>query len=192
MDIVIWKDKKRSGYCKLASAALWPGARLDKGVSASGDYPGLTYEMDKNFPDDLELSDNFGVAGQIIVSGKLKARLQDKLPDHDIEFLQIDILNHKGRLASDDYFILHPLGLRECIDLKRSKVKWNPLLKNERIMSCAALVLTENSIPESVKLFRPAYWGTNIMATRELADELTAEGFTGLRFVEAEGFDGIA
>lgn len=190
MDIVLWLDMKRQGYCKLGSPALWSTVKLHTGVSVVAEYPGVIYEMDNEFPDDLTLSDNFKVAGQVIVSGNLKAWLQEKLPDHAIEFLKVSILNHKGRLASDDYYILHPLGLCDCIDVDRSQVSWHPIRK-EAILDCEGLVLKKDAIPPKLKLFRPRYWGSNIMATRELANELSQAGFSGLRFIDAEGFNGI-
>lgn len=190
MDIVLWQDRKRRGYCKLRSPALWSTVKLHAGISVADEYPGVTYSMHDQYPDDLLLSDNFNVAGQILVSGKLKALLQEKLPDHAIEFLQISILNHKGRVASDDYYILHPLGLCDCIDVERSKGTWNPLQK-EQLAGCEALVFKPNSIPSGLKLFRPKYWGAEVMATREFAEEVEAAGFIGLDFVDAEGYNGI-
>jgi hypothetical protein len=170
LDIVLWRDIAPPGCCKLGSPRLWSAVKLHEGIS---------------------LSDNFKIAGQIILSGKLRAYLVAALPDHALEFLPVSILNHKDRLASDDYFILHPLGPQDCIDLERSKVKWNPL-KKQTIMNCKGLVLKPGAIPPGLKLFRPKYWGANVMATRAFADDLVSAGFTGLQFIDATGFDGIS
>lgn len=156
------------------------------------EYPGdVSYQMSDFLPDDILLSDNFYVAGQILVSGELKAYLLTALRNHPLEFLPVSILNHKGRLASNDYFILHALGVHDCIDLERSKVKWNPL-KKKIIMNCKGIVFKPDSGPPGLKIFRPQYWGFNVMATRVFADELLAAGFTGLRFIDAVGFNGIS
>jgi hypothetical protein len=191
LDIVLWRDISPPGHCKLASPYLWSTVKLHAGISVADEYPGgLNYPMSDFLPDDILLSDNFKVAGQILVSGKLKAHLLAALPDHPLEFLPVSILNHKGRVVSADYFILHPLGVHDCIDLQRSKVKWNPL-KKKVITSCKGLVFKPDSLPPGLKLFRPEYWGFNIMATRAFGDELIAAGFSGLRFIDAAGFDGI-
>lgn len=192
MDIVLWKDIAPPGYCKLASPPLWSTVKLHAGVSVVDEYPGgLVYPMSDLFPDDIVLRDNFEVAGQVLVSGKLRSHLVRALRGHSIEFLPVSIFNHKGRLASDDYFIVHPLGVQDCIDLERSKVKWNPLRKKV-ILNCKGLMLKPDSVPSGVKLFRPMYWGFHVMATRDFADDLVSAGFTGLRFTEVAGFNGIS
>src|SRR5687767_8578816 len=118
MNIVLWRELATPGYCKLGSPKLWSTVKLHAGESVVADYPGgLSYQMSDLFPDDILLSDNYQVAGQIIVSSKLKAYLQQALPDHALEFLAVSILNHKGRVASDEYFIVHPVGTQDCIDL---------------------------------------------------------------------------
>jgi hypothetical protein len=191
--LLVWRDIQLPGYCVLGSPRLWSTRKLHAGESVADEYPGgLVYRMDDLFPDDILLRDNFHVAGQILVSGKLKAHLQARLPGHAIEFPQVSINNHKGRLASDDYYILHPLGLCDCIDLEQSKVQWNPLRKKELILSCKGLAFKPGSIPPELQLLRPRYWGFNLLTTRAFADELVAAGFTGLHFFDAIGFNGIS
>jgi hypothetical protein len=191
MNILLWRDIAPPGYCKLSSPKLWSAVKLHAGESVTAEYPGgLSYPMSDLFPDDILLRDNFTVAGQVLVSGKLRAFIEQALPDHTLEFLQVSILNHKGRVASDDYFILHPLGTIDCIDIDKSKVRWNPL-KKKVIDACKGLVFQPEGVPANVKLFRPQYWGFNIMATEEFAEQLGAAGFTGLRFIPAAGFRGI-
>lgn len=191
MSILLWRDVAPPGYCRLASPPLWSTVKLHAGLSVKDEYPGeMSYPMSELFPDDILLRDNFKVAGQVIVSGKLKAFIEQALPDHTLEFLQVSVLNHKQHLASDDYFILHPVGTVDCIDIDKSTVKWNPL-KKRTLTSCKALVFKPDGVPPNVKLFRPLYWGANIMATQDFADRLEAAGFTGLRFIPATGFTGI-
>ena len=40
-----------------------------------------------------------------------------------VEALPIAILNHKKRVASQDHFILNPLGTHDCLDLGESELE---------------------------------------------------------------------
>lgn len=191
MNILLWRDIAPPGTCQLGSPRLWSVVKLHAGQSVIGEYPGgLSYRMSDLFPDDILLRDNFEVAGQVLVSGKLKGFIEQALPDHEMEFLPISILNHKDRVESDDYFILHPIGTVDCIDIDRSKVRWNPL-KKKVIDACKGLVFKPDGVPPGLKLFRPQYWGFNILVSQDFAHQLTEAGFTGLRFIPAVGFKGI-
>lgn len=191
MMLHIWLSTAPSGHCRLDSTSVPFTNKFETGVSVASDFPkNLHYRMSDLFPDDLLLSDNFKVSGKIIVSGSLKEYLIKALPGHSIEFLPVSILNHKGRIASVDYFIMHLLGLVDCIDIKKSKVTWNPLNK-KIIMECESLVIDEAKVPSNVKVFRPMHWGNKTIVQSGFSKELKAAGFTGLRFKPATDFTGI-
>lgn len=87
---------------------------------------------------------------------------------HAVEFLPVAIEDHTKKIVSRDYFIMHPLGMVDCIDIKKSKGKYNPL-KKEMLTSCKSLVLIPDSIPDGIRLFRPKHWGFNVMVTEDFA-----------------------
>jgi hypothetical protein len=99
-------------------------------------------------------------------------------------------MNHKGRVASTEYSILHSLDVCDCIDLEKSQVKWNPLDK-AKILSCNSLILKPEAMPPQLSLFRLKHWGSNIMASEALVKKLQEKGFIGFRFIEPSGFTGI-
>lgn len=191
MSTLIWLSTAAPGHCTLNPPDVPHTRELNAGMSVQAKFPSdLTYRMSDRFPDDYLLSDTFNVAGQILASPRLRAHLLDALPGHKIEYLPVTILNHKDRVAADDYSLLHSLDVIDCIDVAASKVKWNPLNKKV-ITSCKALVINESAIPADIRLFRPLHWGMRTMASSSLAAELDAAGFTGLRFIAAAGFTGI-
>ena len=191
MTIAIWLSSVPPGHCTLNPTRVPKPRDLNNGLSVASTFPSdVSYRMSDRFPDDLLLSDNFKVAAQVLVSEALQLRLVSALPEHRLEFLPVSIINHKGRVASDRYFILHPLDVVDCIDIKKSKVSWNPLNKTE-VMSSKGLVIDENAVPENLRMFRPRHWGGYIMLRPSLADELGEAGFSGLRFIPATGFTGI-
>ena len=191
MTFAIWLSGVPAGHCTLNPTRVPNTRELNLGVPIAATFPtDVSYRMSDRFPDDLLLSDNFRIAGQVLVSTPLRAHLEASLPDHRLEFLPVTIINHKGRVASDSYFILHPLDLVDCIDVKKSKVAWNPLNKAE-VMSAKGLVINEAAVPASLQMFRPKHWGAYIMVRPSFADAVGGAGFSGLRFIPADGFTGI-
>ena len=146
--------------------------------------------MNDLFPDDIELSDNYERAGQIVISRRLKEAVEKGLKDHHLQFLPVTILNHKGRVASKDHFLLHSQDLCDCIDLKKSKVKWSPLNK-KKIIRCEALVIKADAVPKNLSLFRLQHWGSNIMVSKALADSLLKQKFVGLSFADPAKYTGM-
>lgn len=189
---MIWISDAEPGHCTLDSSYVPYTSEMHAGESVAAKFPrDIKYQMSDLFPDDLLLSDNFECAGQIVVSLPLKERLAKELLGHHLEFLPVTILNHKGRIASTDYFIVHSQDMVDCINIAKSKVQWNPLDK-AIIMACKGLVINDAAIPEGVRLFRPVHWGSMTMVDSRLAENLQSAGFTGLCFISAAGFDGIS
>jgi len=191
MTPLIWMSMEPPGHCVLDPTFIPNTRKLHAGEPVAGEFPkDVTYRMSDRFPDDLLLSDTFKVSGQILASSAMKTHLEAALPGHNIEYLPVTIVNHKQRVASSEYFIVHSLDVVDCIDVKKSKVKWNPLNKTT-IMSCKGLVISSEAIPSHLRLFRPKHWGDNMMAASDLATALESSGFSGLRFIPAAGFTGI-
>lgn len=191
MNLLIWASDPPAGHCTLEGGYIPEADDMHLGQSVAGQIAkDLSYRMSDRFPDDIELSDNFRIAGQIVVSGKLKQYLEGVLKDERIEYLPVSIINHKDRVASTDYFILNSLDLVDCIDLKASKVKWSPLDKT-CVTSCKGLVFLPEALPARLRVFRPKHWGVNILIDEALAKDLVAQGFTGLHFFPAVGYNGI-
>jgi hypothetical protein len=163
MPFYIWKSEIEEGYCIVT---------MPEGI------------------EDIQLSDNLSGAVYIIVSKAIRDCLADA-KINNVEFLPITIYNHKGRVASHEYYILNPLDISDCIDIKASKVEWNSIAK-DRIDFCDHLVLNESLIPSNFKIFRPKFWPSLILVRQEITEMLINAGFTGLYFIDASGYDGIA
>jgi hypothetical protein len=146
--------------------------------------------MSDNFPDDIELSDNHVVSGQIVVSSKLRRTLEKLLPPDRTQYLPAKIINHKGRVAADDYCIVHLHDVCDCIDLAASQVKWNPLNKT-KIIGCKSLVIKPEAIDDRLQAFRLKHWGSKVLARQSVVKALQDQRFIGLRFVDPVKFTGI-
>jgi hypothetical protein len=186
----IWQADPNGGFCCLTHLQNVPRTfDIANGVSREQGFPAdAQFQMNPAYPKDVMLPDNFSnLEGFAVVSNRLKTFLEGKeIPA--VEYLQVAIVNHKGRLASPDCFILNPLTVQDCIDVSASQVKWNAI--DRSILSLNALVLDDTKIDPRFLLFRPAGLLEVILVHRDLASELVAQQFTGLRFVECEDFRG--
>lgn len=190
MAYLIWKSVKDPGVCTLmAPNAVKRSWQLNRGISRAADWSADTFcKMNDRYPKDISLSDNMHATGLTVVSSRVREFLeQEKIGN--VEFLPLTIINHKGKPAADDYSIVNPLDVIDCIDQNASQVAWNPV-KSDLIMSCSQLVLKADAVPDEVRVFRPKYMPMVILMDDELAAELSAQGFSGLSFKKPEEFTG--
>lgn len=145
-------------------------------------------DMDPNFPKDIALSDCLAGATVLVVSSSVRSVLE-QANIVNVEFLPLAIINHKGRVASRDYWAVNPLVFVDCIDQPASGLVWNKIDKS-RISGCTSLVLTMQAIPDDVSLFRPLHWPKLVLIKRGLIDRLHAAGLSGFTFVDPLDYDG--
>ncbi|MCO7225264.1 imm11 family protein [Pleionea sp. CnH1-48] len=190
MEFLRWSSDQEDGYCVLDSPLVDDESQY-LGEDLHCSWPDdVTVPMDDDYPEDIELVDNPYGSIFPIVSQKIVDILAKELPEGNIEFLPVTILNHKGHPEPDNYFILHPKEIVDCIDQEASVVEWNPLAPEE-LMGCESMVLNEDKIPPSSKLFRLKHWGSVIIIRSDLAELLESEGVTGLYFPPAKGYNGV-
>jgi hypothetical protein len=191
MSFLLWRAGIQPGYCVLAPTLIDDVDVLDDGTVVPADFSQpIEYRMSDDFPDDIQLGDNFEVADRIIVSNRLQQALAEFLPAKRIQYLPVKILNHKKRVAANDYAMLHPHDVCDCIDVQASKVKWNAL-NRERIFSCKSLVIRPESVAAEMQLFRPKHWAAKLLVRESLAKSLLKQGFVGLRFADPAKYRGV-
>jgi hypothetical protein len=190
-DFVIWAAGYYEGFCVIGNPKGFAKQfLLLDGVPLLEQWPeDVVCKMSPKYPKDIKLADNLYGCGYTIVSGRLRERIPAPEGGRQIEFLPVTILNHKERVASKDYYILNPVGSVDCIDIEKSGVVWNAI-DNKIISTFAQLVLKDEAIPPGAAVFRPTYRTRTILARRSLADQLSADGFSGLYFTEPAAFQG--
>jgi len=162
--------------------------RLNNGTSLSNGWPdNVAFHMHPDFPNDLLLVDNLLNADMLVVASK---RLQDCVRAHspvEVEHLPVKIIDHKGRVASTDYAIIHPTNPVDCIDRQKSIFE-SDLIDPNDIDTIDKLVLDEASIPRDRSFFRMrGFWGITLVR-RELAKSIAAEGFSGVDWLEVDDY----
>lgn len=189
MTLKRWSSTYVDGYCHLKSPKL-DHQDLYRGIISGKDLNlPLTASMSDEYPDDIALADNCYTTMHNIVSEKIKQFLEKKV-ENNIEFIPVEIINHKGRKEPELYYLLNPLDVCDCIDKEASEVEWSTL-QADSIDDCEGLEFEYDKIPDNYSLFRLKYWESEIVVRDELAQALEDEGFTGLYFPPAEGYDGI-
>jgi hypothetical protein len=145
------------------------------------------YRMDAERPYDMILTDNpANVDGLIVVSRRLKDSLA-AWNVQKVEFLRITILNHKGRIASGDHFILHAIEPVDALDQGQSAASWSALDPSS-IDSVERLVLDEGRLDPSRLIFRLQWFPDVLLVRRDLVRALDRGGFSGLRWIELEDY----
>lgn len=120
--------------------------------------------------------------GYLIVSSRLK-KLLEVYATAEIEYLPIRIQNHKGRIASDDCFIVNIIGTVDCVDMERTEGTPDPV--NEGwLMSIEELHLDTNRITPSLNLFRINVMPSVIIVRDDLRQRMEEEGINGAEFLE--------
>lgn len=117
--------------------------------------------LDKDkYPADahVRMSDAFGrelggIIGNtqslLIVSKALKEQI-DQVNADPVQILPVAIYNHKNRVASPDYFVVNPIGQRDCLDLEESEIEWH----DADVVAVEKFVLAEGKLDGAPDLFR--------------------------------------
>jgi hypothetical protein len=188
-DFVVWEADTDGNYCALgALQGVDAVYEIKEGKSRAQGFPkDAKFEMDKRFPKDIALADGLYNSDRfVVVSARLKAFLDGEAPPF-VEYLQVTIENHKGRAASRDYFIVHPVAIVDCIDMERSKLVWNSMDPGI-IANYEKLVLLPDRIDPALLLFRPKHSKSLVVIRGSLAEKLEAGGFTGLWLNDVDEF----
>jgi hypothetical protein len=187
----IWDSEFREGYCVIQYPDGIPDRHLlAKGASMMETWGSdVACQMSPDYPKEIALSDNLHGGAVVVISKKLRDFAQAFAVGDPVEYLPLAIKNHKGRLASSDYFLMNPLKIVDCIDQAKSGVKWNKIRKTQ-ISSVEQLVLQDVPGLSESHLFRLQHMPMVILVSRRMGEAMLAQRFTGLQFGELNDYRG--
>lgn len=161
---------------------------LKKGISMADNFPGdAFFAMDPRYPKDVRLCDSLiNLSDHLVVSRRVVEFLKNR-ELQNTEYLRTKIINHKGRVASDEYYVVNLTKLQDCLDKERSGCKWSEIIPSD-IVEVDELVLDESKIDTDVQLFRLKDFDDPILIREDLADEITKAGFTGFFWGKLQDF----
>ncbi len=80
--------------------------------------------MDDEHPG-KKLSDLLGNSNNLLLGSKKLVELVKKHCGDMVECLPFTLYDHRRRVASKDYSLIHPLTIADCLDLGKSDIEWN-------------------------------------------------------------------
>ncbi len=98
----------------------------------------------------------------------------------EVEFLEVDVYNHRNRLARAGYLIVNPIGHLDCLDLEASKIEWF----DGKIVDIDEYVLDGARLDGAPDLFRIRERPRAYVISGALRDRLEASGATNLDTLE--------
>jgi hypothetical protein len=131
----------------------------------------------------IKLSSLLGnVKNFLIVSRDFKEAVE-KFCGDKVEYLPFTLYDHRKRVYSKDYFILNPLGTFDCLDLKKSDIKWSDK-KPDKIVRIREHVLDRKKMKDAPQLFRIDKEPTAYVVGVELAREIYDRDFSNVIWTE--------
>jgi len=189
MNYLVWGHAHDDTLCSLNPIENVPDAHeLVYGTSRVINFPkDALGRMNPEFKRAIKLSDAIHNLEMLVIASKrLKEFFEsEKIPN--TEYLRIAVLNHKNKVASDEYYVVHQVGTQACIDIEKSTIRWNKINPNQ-ISSVKKLVLDEKKIEPSATLFRATHLPSTIFIRRDLAKKIEEAGFTGIQFEEVDTY----
>ncbi|AKQ63613.1 hypothetical protein A176_000525 [Myxococcus hansupus] len=178
-------DATKPEYCQIWKypSALSNFYKPTVGKPLGTEYPqGLSFQMAPEvsgvrIPDVIP-----NTLGYLLVS----ARMNDLLAQHatePIEFLRFTLLNHKGRPASDECYIVNVLGTRPWGDMERSMgARITAPSGDQQFDRLRRLYLKGEEVDANVNLFRLTMMPRVILVREDLKALMEAQGMTGTAF----------
>jgi hypothetical protein len=128
------------------------------------------FEMNPERPRDVKLGEQHYNFERMVVIGSRLSELVRNLNEPSVQLLPVRILDHKGRVASRDFNIVHTARVVDCLDPEASKAIWNPL-DPEQMMSWGTLELKagDHDFP---KIFRVKHIPSYSFVTEDVAQAI--------------------
>lgn len=190
MDLVIWDYKDEGRSCLLdPPSGIDRDWELHEGVPRAATFPpDARFRMSDDHKRSIGLTDNLmNLAGLAVISERLKELLVSKSLKN-VEYLPVQIINHKGRETAPRYFILHAIVPQDCLDLQASGCSYNAIVPSD-IDSVQALVIDPARLDPDVMLFRLKDFGAPLLIRRDLAEAISGAGFRGVSFLELSEYE---
>ncbi len=189
-DYVVWRTQEVP-HCLVLDElkGVDMDVELTMGIPCSDSFPNTAkFTADPDYPNDVALADTFDNTQNIVLaSEKLKEFIESFKPAH-VEFLPVTLLNHKKKPAGK-YFIVHPVDPVDALKAKESGARWDEDM--EWIDSVKKIVLDKDKLDTSRPLFKLKSFYGCVLVRRDLAEAITKQKFTGIKWVECEKFKSI-
>jgi len=172
-----WKNPKgQAGFTYLKGVDSQWAIDIKAGRTLPGPLPADAYfEMNPQRPKDVKLGEQHSNREQMVVIGSRLSDFVRELDEPSVELLPVKVLDHKGRVASRDFAIVHTAVVVDCLDPAASGAVWNPI-DPEQMVSWSTLKLRAGD-HEFPKVFRIKQIPHLIFVNEGVAQGIEALGF---------------
>ncbi len=192
INYLVWGWKYDEDACVLSAVNGFPESDLlARGVPLEKRFPtGVTVHMDPEHPEAIELRDFIPLDDNPVCSKRMADFLRAQNLSR-LELLPVAVVNHKGKIASDEYFILNPTCAQKCIDPVASKARRSSVDPTMYLTIRQLVMDPEKLTPpdSSIKILRPDEYFAPVLVERGLAKQLADEGFTGSMFTPIDEYE---
>lgn len=190
MEFRVWTSSPVNNACRLDAIEGYERSfELAYGLSLAAVFPKKARApMSTHFKKATALTDDLSNLNDVKVCSKRLVEFLEKSDVRHVEYLPLTILNHKGKVASTDYFIVNPVGLVDALDLAASKPTYNSI-KKDMINRVDRIVLDPRRLDPERKVFRLSGFFHPVLIEKGLADSMKAAGLVGPFFNELEFYD---
>lgn len=188
-NFVIWAYPLVANSATLADCkGLNDAYKIHDGESLTTlDSKDIYFFMNPEWPESIILIDNLLNQNALtIVSERLKTFIAG-LDIGFIEFCPINIINHAGEKTDSQYYLMQAIELVDCLDKKNSDFRFSRIAEDD-ICRLRKLVIVESAIPHNRPVFRMKHFGRVLFFRRDIAEQLSAAGFTGVGWTEIEKY----
>lgn len=156
--------------------------RMAKGFRMGADYPpDARVSMSRDKPG-LRLASVIGNTNGFFLVDRALRDLLGSARLGDVEFLPLSILDHKGRIASRDYFVVNPIGGFDCLDRQASEIEWH----GDQVVEVTRYVFAKAKVATAPDLFRIRETPRVQVMSAALAERCLAAGATNLSLSPVE------
>lgn len=181
MEYFVWKYQHRPGLCSFAALRNVDSdvvRGLTFGESVAKLFPAdASFRMRPEKSRDVKLGDQpHNIHGMLIASPALCECLK-AAEVTQVEYLPVKLINHKGKVVSEEYSIINPTRIVDAIDQDASRFKWNALDSEAMIVS--ELVLDPARLKSRDRIFRLKHKLAPIVVRGDLAESIENGNFVG-------------
>lgn len=172
-------------YCFLDSWPEGTGAftyRMAEGMRMGDKYPKAARQFMDAEHVGTGLPDFIGNTNSFLIVSRRMKEVIEAMVQWEIEYLPFDLYDHKKKLASQDYFIINPIGAFDGLNLQKSVIEWH----EGDIVGIDKFVLDKKKLEKAPHLFRIKEAPREYVMSQALALEFKKHQFTNIYSWELE------
>ena len=190
-DYWVWLacSEKDSALIKKIPDDCPAGWKLFEGEPIADQFPEtVRLKFSPSYPDNIRLYDFIDNTKSVRIVSKRVRAIFEQFSIDQVEYIPVEIMDHQGNLASNDYFLMNVMNTQPIIDMERAKYKMCTI-EEDQISHFAEIRLTTELADKDASIFRSDRQASLYFMTDDVVQAIKAAGLTGLKVVKAEGWD---